>query len=200
MDPASDADRQRRLAALLAHWLPPLPEALATLARYVRPVSYPAGAVLVAEGEPADDLVLLETGVVRAYVLRHNKEVNHRLLNAPAAALAYRSHLQGRPADETLQALSPVQGLKVAFRRYRTEHPGLLAETFRRVLAETHAEALQRRLDLLQGRSAAQRYAYFLRHQDPQVIATTPGFHIASYLGITPESLSRVRARLEKDQ
>ena len=96
--------------------------------------------------------------------------------------------------------MTAVAGYRVRFRAYCREQPGLLAEAMQRELAERHFLALQRRLRMLQSRSAAQRYAFFLAHMEPEIIAGTPAYQVASYLGITPESLSRVKADLEKYQ
>ena len=66
-------------------------------------------------------------------------------------------------------------------------------EALRRILAEGHYLSMERRLRMLQGKSAPERYAYFLEHMEPEIVRGMPGYHVASYLGVTPESLSRVR-------
>lgn len=189
-----------QLAAYLGQWVAVGEAQAAPLLRYLRPCRYARGAHLFSFGDTVDELVLLREGLVRSYYLHDDREVNLRLLSAPAAAMPYNSYLTQAPADENLQAMSVVEGYRVRFRAFCREQPGLLAETMQRELAERHFLALQRRLRMLQSRTAAQRYAFFLRHMEPEIINGTPAYQVASYLGITPESLSRVKADLEKSQ
>lgn len=186
------------LQAYLAQWLDMEPAELARMLPYCRAYSFATGDHLFRAGDAADSLVLLTDGLVRCYTLHGTREINLRLLSAPAAALPYQSFLEGTAADESLQALSPCRGVQVRFGALCRDHPGLLTETMRRELAERHFRALQRRLHMLQSRTAAERYAYFLAHMEPEIVAGTPAYHVASYLGITPESLSRVKAHLDK--
>ncbi|MDZ4297759.1 MAG: Crp/Fnr family transcriptional regulator [Moraxellaceae bacterium] len=186
------------LGHFLRQWLSIDDVQLDDMLDYVRPCHYARHALLFHEGETVDDLVLMGTGLARSFTVREDREVNLRLLCAPAAALPFSSFLSRTPADETLQALTDISGYRLRFRRYCQHHPGLLAESMQRLLAERHFIALQRRLHMLQAGAASARYAYFLKHMEPEIVSGTPAYHVASYLGITPESLSRVKADLDK--
>lgn len=181
------------LSGYLRRWIDVDDATVAAFTGYVRACRYPRGAFIFRLGDPADDMVLLDRGLVRTFQEHDGREVNLRLLSAPAAALPYNSFLQHGPADEHLQAITDVLGYRVRFRAYCGAQPGPLAETMRRVLAERHFLAMQRRVHMLQAGNAAARYDYFLQHMEPEIVAGTPAYHVASYLGITPESLSRVR-------
>ena len=75
-----------------------------------------------------------------------------------------------------------------------------LAETdYGRIICQTAAEALfihkqMQQIDILT-KTAEQRYTEILENQ-PYILQRTPNKHIASYLGITPESLSRIRKKI----
>jgi len=73
------------------------------------------------------------------------------------------------------------------------EHPEF--ETFQRKNFERHIAAQQRRILSLLSLSAAEKYREFI-NQYPDFAQIIPNFQIASYLGITAESLSRVRKEL----
>lgn len=64
-------------------------------------------------------------------------------------------------------------------------------------LLHNHIRHLNRRIHLLLGASAKTRYLEFIKLY-PDVLLRVPQWMIASYLGITPESLSRIRKDLAK--
>ncbi|MGJ8734747.1 MAG: Crp/Fnr family transcriptional regulator [Cellulophaga sp.] len=64
-------------------------------------------------------------------------------------------------------------------------------------LLHNHIRHLNRRIHLLLGASAKSRYLEFVKLY-PDVLLRVPQWMIASYLGITPESLSRIRKDLAK--
>jgi len=120
--------------------------------------------------------------------------VNLRFLCAPTVVVALSSFIRGTPAEETVEAVTEVEGFRSRLADFEDEHPGVLAERMRRVLAEQHYLSMERRLRMLQWKSAAERYEYFVQHMEPDIVQGMPGYHVASYLGVAPESLSRVRA------
>lgn len=184
---------------LFSEELPLSADERASLAPYLRPVRYPAGAAIVREGEPCREVLVMTEGLVRCFYDHRGREVNLRLLCAPAAVVALASFVRREPASETLEAVEPVAGLRLRLRDFADEHPGALAERIGRVLAERHYLTMERRLRTLQWKSAQERYDYFCAHVEPAIVQRMPLYHVASYLGVTPESLSRVRrARAEK--
>lgn len=68
---------------------------------------------------------------------------------------------------------------------------------FNETALQKHIRQLQKRINLLIGANAETRYMDFIAHY-PDLLLRVPQWMIASYLGITPESLSRVRKELAK--
>ncbi|NBC03944.1 MAG: Crp/Fnr family transcriptional regulator, partial [Bacteroidetes bacterium] len=64
-------------------------------------------------------------------------------------------------------------------------------------ILQNHIRHLQKRIDQLIGSNAEERYLDFLEKY-PDLTLRVPQWMIASYLGITPESLSRVRRELAR--
>ena len=62
-------------------------------------------------------------------------------------------------------------------------------------LLHNHIRNLQKRITQLLGATAEERYLDFLKTY-PNIFERVPQWMVASYLGITPESLSRVRKEL----
>ena len=66
---------------------------------------------------------------------------------------------------------------------------------FNTKLLHNHISHLQERIDLLLGATAEERYLHFIKMY-PDILLRVPQTMVASYLGITPEGLSRVRKDL----
>ncbi len=173
-------------------------EDLERWAPYLRRVQYEAGEVIFPADEVCRACVIVGSGLVRTYYVHEAKEVNLRLLRGPASAVALASLITQEPSEETVQALSPVHGLRFRLMDFQDEWGLSHCGPIRRVLAEQHYLTMERRLRTLQYKTATERYDYFVRHMEREVVEQTPGFHVASYLGIAPESLSRVRSAYRK--
>jgi CRP-like cAMP-binding protein len=68
-----------------------------------------------------------------------------------------------------------------------------------RLIAERVYQQLNERGELLQFYTPTQRYEYLQQHQ-PELLAHVSHAQLASYLGVQPESLSRIRHRLSQRQ
>lgn len=162
---------------------------------YFSPATYAPGELLHREGDVARRMYLCTSGLARVFYVHAHREVNLRLLSAPAAVIALASFIDRVPARESIQALTALDGLWLRLADFVEEHPGETSERILRVLAERHYLAMERRLRTLQWKSARERWAYFVEHMEPAIVKGVPGIHVASYLGVRPESLSRVRRR-----
>jgi CRP-like cAMP-binding protein len=164
--------------------------------RGIKVVDARKGTVLQRQSEPADWLGFLEHGVVRMFRNLDGREINLGFELDGGFTGAYEAYMQRRPAQCSLQAL-------VDSRLWRFDRPlldGLLAgHPCWRELSGRIAEAeLARRLDAeLKSRTqtAEERYVAMLRDRSP-LIQRVPQYHLASFLGIAPETLSRIRARM----
>ena len=65
------------------------------------------------------------------------------------------------------------------------------------LIIQKHVKSLQDRINSLLGETAEERYMKFTKMY-PDLLLRVPQWMIASYLGITPESLSRVRKELAR--
>ncbi|MEM9729764.1 MAG: Crp/Fnr family transcriptional regulator [Myxococcota bacterium] len=182
--------------ALIRQLLAPHLEAseaeLAVMAQSLRPASFARGEAIYRPGEVTCDLCLMETGMIRAYYVHEAREINLRLVVAPSVAVSLPSLITGQPADEWVSAITPVRGFRAELALLERRIPEFTL-SIRRVLAEQHYLSLERRLRMLQHKSVSERYAYFCDHMEPEIVANTPGYHVASYLGLSPETLSRAR-------
>jgi CRP-like cAMP-binding protein len=106
------------------------------------------------------------------------------------------SFLTGEPATYNIDALENTELLLIN----KTAHEELLQklpkyETYARLQITGAYLAMQRRLTSVLSLSLEERYKYFTSLY-PDIIQRVPQHMIASYMGLTPETLSRVRKRL----
>lgn len=151
----------------------------------------------IREGEPATEIAFLESGVVRAfYTNSEGKEYNKSFFSAPAIIGSYVSLITQQPNTLPQQALSDC---KIWTAKYDVIE-GLSnelheLERLRRKIAERFfvgSEKKQLEMALLE---AKERYLIF-KQEHPGFEDIIPQYHIASYLGISPTQLSRIRKKL----
>lgn len=152
------------------------------------------GEVLSEAGAICQEVFFIQQGVLRLVARApQGKEITHSFRQQGQLCTLLASFEQRVPATLRIQAACPARVL--AIDRARLEDlsrqlpylPGLLTQLIRQeLLAKLH---LQR---AYLGQDAEARYQFFLQHQ-PEVARCVPQHMIASYLGITPQSLSRLR-------
>lgn len=162
------------------------------------------GSYLCHERQPFAQMVLIERGLIRSFYIDDDVEVNLRFLcdgslAVPFAALAqaWMTPTSTPLATESLQCVSRVTGYVVPIHPmiHQAAHPEF--ERLRTELAARHYLSMEQRLRMIQHQRAIDRYRKFLAWMPAPIVQEMPSFHIASYLGITPEVLSRVKQQLK---
>jgi len=152
---------------------------------------------LLQEGEVARSIAFVTSGCLRAYTVDHKGE-EHLIQFAIADwwVSDLQSFLSGAPATYNIDALQDSEVLlleREARDRLLEAVPGM--ERFFRLLQEANYIATHRRINESLSASAEERYLAFLKTY-PALAEQVPQSQIASYLGITPQSLSRIRKEL----
>ena len=151
----------------------------------------------VRENEVARRIAFLESGVVRAYFINHlGQEYNKQFFVGPGSIGGYSSLLTGKANLIPQQALTEctiwICEFSALTKRYDC-FPDL--ERLARKIAEYYflqKEKKELEMALL---DASRRYKIF-QQEFPTLEQLIPQYHIASYLGISPTQLSRIRHQL----
>lgn len=157
------------------------------------------GDYFITEGETAKEIGFLKNGVIRAFY-RNNEaiEYNKHFFINPCFIGGYASLITGMPNQIIQQALTDcnIQIAKfVDIQNLYQTHPDI--ERSARILAEQFfVQKEQREIEIVL-LDAEKRYQIFQR-DFPQLEQLIPQYHIASYLGITPTQLSRIRRKISK--
>ena len=154
------------------------------------------GSLIVDDTKPSFCIYLLDIGCVRFFTEIDDVEFTNEFIEAPNA---FGTHLGFDPQEYNLvniQALTDVEiyvlepeGLEIMINKY----PG-----FKEIGDQTVGQLLKKRnayAKMLAHNTPEERYKHFMNTQ-ASLLQIVPQHMIASYLGITPESLSRIRKRM----
>lgn len=194
MTPEQAADLVEAIRGLVAPLVPDGP-ALRTLLASGQELAVAKGDHLAREAEPASHLYFVRSGVLRYYYLADGVEHTGQFFSAGMAVADVAALTTGQPGLQNIDALTAATVISIPrnslLAGYNADHA---LERFGRKLMELAMAGAQRRSAALLMVSPEQRYRQFIKSR-PEVAAVVPQYVIASYLGITPESLSRIRAR-----
>ena len=153
------------------------------------------GAHLIRMGEPADALFFVRAGLLRYYYLAEGVESTGQFFDAGMFVTDVAAFTTGAPAIQNIDALEDCEILAIP---RATVHAAYDADhAFERVgrrIIEAAMSGAQRRTANFLLLSPEARYAAFVAGR-PEVARRVPQYVIASYIGITPEALSRIRRR-----
>lgn len=186
-------DPQAQLRKILAGAGLPDPEIDAFLADG-RSLTIENGEFFCAPFARVHRLGFLHRGILRFHVLTEDGDDVTKDFAMPGGfAVSFGSAVQGRPADVALSAIGRCELTVWPYERVERQYASSAAwERFGRRVAESLYVRKERRELSFLLRSAAERLAE-AREQFGPLLAEIPQYHLASYLGIAPESLSRLR-------
>lgn len=163
----------------------------------IRSQTVEKGTVLLRAGDICRHSFFVEQGLLRAFTVDEaGKE--HVIQFAPETWIVSdrSSAYFDEPSDLNIEAIEKTT--VVFIDKTYIERASELIPSFREfndTALQNHIRQLQKRINLLLGATAEQRYLDFIALY-PDLLLRVPQWMIASYLGITPESLSRVRKEL----
>jgi CRP-like cAMP-binding protein len=152
------------------------------------------GSLLLRPGDNCKDFIFVNTGILRFYIITDGVEVSVWFAFAGNVGSEIQSLLSGQPTQFFVEAIEDCQLLllpKTELEKACTQNP-LWHEFLKKIWEETIIYMIER-LVSFQYKSAHKRYSDLL--QDPDYLQQIPQKYLASYLGITPTSLSRLRRK-----
>ncbi len=139
----------------------------------------------------------IKQGGVRKFYLFNGKEYTTQLLFENEIAVSFNSYTLQIPSNEYIQALMDTVVLQtdyVSFQKAKETNQKLIQLDL--LITEYYTLWLENRFNEFQTLDASQRYLQLLNNHH-KIIKTIPLTIIASYLGISLETLSRIRANLK---
>lgn len=156
----------------------------------------PKGSILIRQGEISRTVSFINKGLVRIYYLSDGKEINTGFIAENEYVSSYSSFLTRQPSAENIDALEDCDLINLSYESMQElylSHP--IYERFGRKIAEMLYIMVSSHTTLLLTLSPEERYQTMLQQQ-PYLIQRVPQYMIASFIGITPEHLSRIRKKM----
>ena len=158
------------------------------------PMKFAKGAMVLNEGEVCKNIYYIDKGLLRQFYYKNDKELTEHLGVENTIVMCIESLFREEPTHLLVEALEPT--IIYALPKQRLEQVALhnvnIQILYRKILEESLILS-QVRADLVRFESAQDRYKKLCKLM-PQVVLRAPLVYIASYLQMTPETLSRVRA------
>ena len=158
------------------------------------PIKYAKGEIALSEGEICKNLLYIDKGLMRQFYFKHGKEVTEHLAQDHTIVMCIESLFKEEPTKLQIEAIEPtgVYALPKADLERVAMHNVNIQILYRKILEESLIMS-QIHADLVRFETAQDRYKRLCKLM-PQVVLRAPLVYIASYLQMTPETLSRVRA------
>ncbi|WP_276483665.1 Crp/Fnr family transcriptional regulator [Paraflavitalea pollutisoli] len=170
-------------------------EAREALPGYFTRVELPKNEYLITRGRVCNQLYFLEKGCLRGYYNLEDKEITYWFGFENDFVTSFHSFITRQPAVENIQT---VEGCvlwaitKDQLNALFNEHHEV--ERLVRIAYEKYYIRLEERFVNAQFRTAAERYQQLLEDA-PHILERMPLGHVAAYLGISQETLSRIRSK-----
>ncbi len=169
-------------------------ESAALLAEQFEYRELPKGKLLIKIGKVADEYMFLESGFIRSYLFdTEGNEITLDFFSAHQLVFEVASFFQRVPSQENFEAMSDCTGRVLSYEELNKLFHALpeFREFGRAILVKGFIAFKLRTLSLI-NKTAEERYR-LLMESKPEIFHHAQLKHIASYLGITDTSLSRIR-------
>ena len=182
------------IAAIRRAW-PVSDESVAELMSLVTPCSFPKRHRLVREGVAEGKAYFIERGMTRSYWMVDGEEITTSFSTEGGIVFSMDELYYGTLSEEYVETIEPVTAFGIALGALRRLWETRLdLANWSRVIHQNEYRRLHRSHKEGLTLTAAERYLAFRNHF-PEVCRRANLGHIASYLGISPSTLSRLRKR-----
>jgi CRP-like cAMP-binding protein len=159
-------------------------------------LSVPKNKTILEIDHRCNDIFFVEKGLLRGYYFDDGKEITNWFAEENEFATSLYAFVAMKPSFEMIETLEDSELVllpHMALQNLYTKFPE--TERLGRIITEAYYIKLEERLLNIQFKTAKERYKNFILSK-PSLLQRTSLGQIASYLGITQETLSRIRAEI----
>lgn len=146
-------------------------------------------------GHTCKTVYFLKKGIARIYYFKDDIDVTESFSFENSILARFESLFTGRPSQKAIQVIEDAGIVSMDALRLFKLYDAFpeIERLFRKIFEASHVELINR-IESIQFHTAEERYKALLQER-PDIIQRVPLKYIASYLGITQTSLSRIRAQ-----
>jgi CRP-like cAMP-binding protein len=172
----------------------PLPsETITEITKYIKEVKFEKGHILLRADKVERHLYFIKKGVVRAFAAQEENDITFWFGEEGETVLSMKSYVENQKSYENIELLENCELYELNIDHLRELfNKDIHIANWGRKLAEKELLKLEKRIILRELQSAKERYDELLK-STPSLLQRVQLKFIASYLGITPVSLSRIR-------
>lgn len=158
-------------------------------------LSIPTKTVLLEEGKIANKIYLIRKGCLRLFFYNEGKDITFQFFFEGDFVASFDSLYKGTPSMFSLESIEPSEVLSIKKEDFynKIESNPSLRQLYEEKIIERFSFYQHLFLSRIKN-TPQERYEKLLKEY-PNIIQRVPQHYIASYLGITPVSLSRIRNR-----
>jgi CRP-like cAMP-binding protein len=155
----------------------------------------PSKTILLREGETATNIFFIKQGCLRLWFNKDGKDITLQFFFEEQAVASIESLKTQQPSLFTIESIEPsiLISIEKSHFEYILDHSPKLKSKFQELIFKRFSNYARLFLSRIKD-SPQERYNDLIQNY-PKIIKRVPQHYIASYLGITPISLSRIRNR-----
>jgi CRP-like cAMP-binding protein len=188
---------KKSLTDFIQHIFPIADNVVNIIIKDFEKIAFNKSDILLKEGQVCNDFLFLETGFLRAFTLdTEGNEVTTNFYRQNSIVFEVASYFKRIPTQENIQALTDCGCWKINYDTFQNLFHSIpeFREFGRTNLVNGFIALKERTLSMINS-TAEQRYEHLLNSR-PDIFQNVPLKYIASYLGITDTSLSRIRKEI----
>ncbi|MGL5892427.1 MAG: Crp/Fnr family transcriptional regulator [Bacteroidia bacterium] len=151
--------------------------------------------LILQEGNVCRHLYFIESGLLRFYINKEGNDITKFFTESPYFFTSQSSFNSQKPANENIQAIEKSVVWQVTYNQVNELYKLESWTTFARKIIQEVQFFTEEILEELQTETAEFRYEK-MQKNNPELLQRIPLKYLASYLGIAPQSLSRIRKKL----
>ena len=174
-------------------------EEITAIEKAYKSVEISKGELFIEQGKICDQVAFVVSGKLRNFYFDEaGNEVTCYFVTPNNFVSAFSSFLTNAPTHENISTLEDTV-LRTISKKDLEALCDLIPKLhiFRRVIVENLFIIMEKRIMMLQSQSAHERYEKMIK-ENPEILLSVPLQYTASFLGITPQHLSRLRKEMQK--